>query len=107
MPSAGSTVQWTVEGIQGIPKSRSGWLAVLILLRKIATNLVNCAGDGTTNYEYWGSVLLPQNFRVASFIDVAATFTTAVSIVLLLALLANNPKIEQIQEFFISYFIKK
>jgi len=52
---------------------------------------------GTTNYEYWDSVPLPQNFQVAGFIDVAATFTTAVSIVLLLALLANNPKIEQRQ----------
>ncbi|EFM28045.1 hypothetical protein CYK21_00345 [Streptococcus macedonicus] len=54
-------------------------------------------GGGTTNYEYWDSVPLPQNLRVAGFIDVAVTFTTAVSIVLLLALLANNPKIEQRQ----------
>ncbi|RCW17403.1 hypothetical protein CAC02_03010 [Streptococcus gallolyticus] len=54
-------------------------------------------GGGTTNYDYWDSVPLPQNLRMADFIDIVATFTTAGSIVLLLALLANNPKIEQRQ----------
>lgn len=40
------------------------------------------------------SVPLPQNFRVAAFIAVSATFITAVIIAFMLGSLANNSKIE-------------
>ena len=40
------------------------------------------------------SVPLPQNFRVAAFIAVSATFITAVIIAFMFGSLANNSKIE-------------
>jgi len=50
-------------------------------------------GGGTTNYEYWDSVPLPQNLRMADFITISAIFTTAGSIAFVFALLTNNSEI--------------
>ncbi|RCW16213.1 hypothetical protein CAC02_09765 [Streptococcus gallolyticus] len=50
-------------------------------------------GGGTTNYDYWDSVPLPQNLRMADFINILAIFTTAGSIAFVFALLTNNSKI--------------
>ena len=50
-------------------------------------------GGGTTNYEYWDSVPLPQNLRMADFINISAIFTTAGSVAFVFALLTNNSEI--------------